>query len=348
MSVRTKAEGQVVRDFTYIKPSGRRLTEYEAVNMYVQIEDGLMGSDGWFVKGHEGRLPWRAESTRLQHPHWFDFRDPAKKWQRTHTRDQAEQERAIERMSADTITSGAVNDIDPSWLQHIVRDHYRVWSFVEYGVFKPFASAQREALSDTLGAVCVFTGLDRLRHAQDIVIWLMDLETSLEGFKDEGGKERWTTDPVYQPARQLIEKLVYGQWDWGELAVATSLVIDPILTEVGVFQLVQRNGAHHGDSVTPFIASTAARDRRWSLGWTESLVKLVTADDVPTAKENRAVLEEWVAEWTPLALEAASALAPIYTRAPRMVVSHDQAMATAQAQQKAILEPLGLGAGVTA
>jgi hypothetical protein len=333
------------RDFTYIRPSGRRLSEYEAVNMYVQVEQGLMGSDGWFVLRADGRTPWCTDSTKLRHPHWFDFRDPAKLWQRVYTRNQAEQERAIERVTEETILRGALADIDKDWLELVIRQHYRVWSFVEYGTFRPWATAQREALSDTLGSVCVFEGLDRLRHAQDIVIWLMELEMQLPGFQDEGGKERWVTEPCYQPTRRLIERLMHDQFDWGELAVATNLVIDPILTEVAVFQLIGRNGSLHGDVVTPFIVSTAQRDRRWSLAWTEALVKMVTEESVPAAKANKELIEDWVCTWTPLALDAAGALAEVYDKVPFKQAPFEQVLAGAQAAQRRILDGLGLLAG---
>src|SRR5207247_2177143 len=106
------------------------------------------------------------------------------------------------------IRSGLLADIDEQWLHEIVRKHYRAWSYAEAGTFRPFATQQREALSDTIAAAMVFEGLDRLRHAQDVVIWLMELEENLPGFKDGDGKGLWTDDPVYQPSRRVIEKLM--------------------------------------------------------------------------------------------------------------------------------------------
>lgn len=337
---------KVDRDFNYIRPAGKRLSEYEAVNMYLQVQDGLFGSDGWFVRGDGGRDPWRASSTRLSHPHWFDFRDPAKLWQRTHTKSRAEEERAIERVTESVVSSGALAAIDPVWREEIVRKHYRVWSFVEYGIFKPFAVAQREALTEMLSSALVFEGLDRLRHAQSIVIWLMELETNVPGFVDEGGKDLWLSDPVYQPARRLVEGIMYDQWDWAELAVATNLVLDPILSEVGLFALLGRNGPFHGDLVTPVIVGTAERDRQWAAGWTGSLVRLVTGDDVPAAKENRMVIEEWIAKWTPMAMAAAEALAPVYASVPRLATPFADVLAGAVAGQRALLEGLGLAVDV--
>jgi hypothetical protein len=122
-------------------------------------------------------------------------------------------------------------------------------------------------------------------------------------------------------------------------------VIDPILTEVAVFQLIGRHGSLHGDVVTPFIVSTAQRDRRWSLAWTEALVKMVTEESVPAAKANKELIEDWVCTWTPLALEAAGPLAEVYDKVPFKQGPFDQVLATAQAGQRRILHDLGLRTG---
>jgi hypothetical protein len=187
---------------------GRRLSEYEAVTCYAQPDPTAFDKEGWFLRTTEGRVAWEQSSTALAHPHWFDFRDPAQQWQRTYVRMQAEQERSIERLCQDEAANGGIRDMDPIWLDQIVQKHYRVWSYFEYAVFRAFAPAQREALSDTLGNVLCFEAVDRVRHAQAIVIYLMELEDNIDGFIDHGSKDIWLTDPIYQPLRLLAEKLM--------------------------------------------------------------------------------------------------------------------------------------------
>jgi hypothetical protein len=79
--------------------------------------------------------------------------------------------------------------------------HYRVWSFFEYGLFRAFSRAQREALSDTLGNALCFEAVDRIRHAQSTVLYLMEFEAQVDGFKDHASKDHWLGDPIYQPLR---------------------------------------------------------------------------------------------------------------------------------------------------
>ena len=337
----SNVEAKAPRDFTYIKPRKRRVSEYEAVTCYTQPDPDVFDKQGWYLRTAEGRTAWRKESTLLRHPHWFDFRDPASHWQRTYVRMQAEQERAIERAVEDGARAGAFRDFDPAWTGDLIGVHYRVWSFFEYGLFRCFAQAQRETLSDTLGNVFCFAGVDRMRHAQAIVIYLMDLEDHIEGFRDGGGKERWLSDPVYQPLRRLTEELMALD-DWAELAIAVHYVVDPIVSALGTSEIIRRHGGFHGDAVTPLIISTTERDRRRNLEWTQEFVRMVTASTVPASAENLAHICEWIARWTPRALAAAEALAPVHAAIPRPLGSFESALGSvrdAQASLVATINP---------
>jgi hypothetical protein len=338
------AFGRQSRDHAYITPRRRRLSEYEAVTCYTQPGPDAFDIEGWFTlgPGPEHRTAWRKESTRLVHPHWWDFRDPSQQWQRTYVRMQAEQERSIERATEDAASAGAFADADAAWLQDIVAGHYRIWSFFEYALFRAFAVGSREALSDTLGNVLCFQGFDHMRHAQAAVLYLMALEESVEGFRDQGAKERWLDDPAYQPMRALAERLMLSTDDWGELAVAVNLVVAPVLAEMSMSQLVRRGGPHRGDSVTPFIVSTTERDRRRNLAYTEELVRMVTAESVEGHAANRDTIVEWIDAWTPPVLEAARALRPVFDRARVDVVTFDDALAGALHGQREVVEALGL------
>ena len=338
------AFGKAPRDHLYIPPRKRRLSEYEAVTCYTQPGPDAFDIEGWFTlgPGPEHRTAWRKESTRLTHHHWWDFRDPAQQWQRTYVRMQAEQERAIERATEDAAEAGAYADLDRGWLDDVIAGHYRIWSFFEYALFRAFAVASREALSDTLGNVLCFQGFDHMRHAQAVVLYLMTLEENIEGFRDQGAKQRWLDDAEYQPMRALAEKLMLGTDDWGELAVAVNLVVAPILSEVMLSQLVRRGGPHRGDSVTPFIISTTERDRRRNLAYTEELVRMVTGENIETAAANRAVIGEWIESWMPMVLEATRALKPVFEKAEVKSVTFDEALAGALQAQRTVMEALGL------
>lgn len=338
--------GKPTRDFTYVASRRRRLSEYEAVTCHTQPDVLTFDAQGWLLRDAQGRPPWVAESTALQHPDWFRFRDPASHWQRTYVRMQAEQERSIARCAEDAAAHGGFADLDSVWIREILGKHYRAWSYAEYGLFRAFAVAQREALSDTLGNVYCFEAFDRMRHAQAIVLHLLELEDYIDGFADDGAKAVWLEDSRYQPLRQLVEELVASN-DWGELAVVANLVFDPILTEVSVSQLVRRFAPFHGDPVTAHLVGTTERDRRRNLAWTQELIRMVTADDVPDRASNTSIIQDWLTAWTPRVREAAHALATLYDVPPLQVARFTEVLTAAETTQRALLERLDLKTEVT-
>ncbi len=337
--------GKPTRDFTYVASRRRRLSEYEAVTCHTQPDVLTFDQVGWMLRDANGRPPWVTESTALHHPNWFAFRDPASHWQRTYVRMQAEQERGIARSVEDAAAHGVLDEFDPVWVREILGRHYRAWSYAEYGLFRAFAVAQRETLSDTLGNVYCFEAFDRMRHAQAIVLHLLELEDHVEGFADDGAKAVWLEDPRYQPTRQLVEELVASN-DWGELAVVTNLVFDPILTEVAVSQLVRRFGPFHGDPVTAHLVGTTERDRRRNLGWTQEMVRMVTDESVPEREKNSEIIRDWITSWTPRVREAARAMADVYDVPPLQVARFDDVLAAAQGTQEQLVEGLPLSVEV--
>ena len=331
------------RELSYIKPAKRRVTEYEAVTLYQQWETGGFDKGAHFIVPADGRAPWRAESTALVHSDWFSFRDPAQLWQRPYVRMQAEQERAIERLTEDTVAAGGFGEVDRAWLDEFIAGHYRVWSFFENGLFRAFAPAQREALSDCLGNALSFQAFDQMRHAQAIVSHLVAIELAVPGVSDAGAKQRWLNDAPYQPLRKLCEQIIVTS-DWCEVAVATNLVVLPLVAEVAVSGLVRRQAPLHQDSVSPYIVSTAERDRRRNVGWTQELVRMVTDARQPAAAANAATLSAWISKWQPRALEAIAGLAPIAAAVPAGAADLKAMTVAAQAAQREMLATVNLAA----
>lgn len=345
MSPATVAEP---RDFIYITPQRRRLSEYEAVNLHVQpsTEAGGWDQEHGYLRTPEGRYAWTPDSTALRHHNWYAFRDPASLWQRTYVRMQAEQERAIARLSEDVVENGSVARIDPAWLSDIVAGHYAVWAYVEWGLFRCLFPAFRETLSDTLSASLLFNTFDRARHSQDIVSMTLAIEQAVPGFQTDDAKRIWLEEPRYQPLRKLIEELIYTVHDWAEKPIVVNLVLDPILGEIGLFRLVGRQAPFHGDALSQLIVSSVDRDRRRNLAWTKELVAMVTADDVADAEHNLEVVQQWLDRWTPRVIEAAEALAPLYELRSSTSESFTEVLADVRAQHSTLITDLGFEATV--
>jgi len=319
--------GKLARDFTFIKPAARRLTEYEALTVHQQPDawgfDKLsanLDDTEWYVLRPDGRTLWSEDSTLLRHHDWYAFRDPAQQWQRTYVRHQEQQETSIARMTEDAALDGTLAALSPGWVRNILCGHYRAWSFFEYALFRCLAPAQREALSDTLGNLLCFQSFDHLRHAQDVVVYLVEMENVNAAVDDDLGKQQWLEAPAYQPARKLAEEIM-ACTDWAELLVGLNLVVGPLLQQMAVSDLVRRGAMHNEDAVAPHIIMTAERDRRRNLIASQAFVRMMTADGSVHAAHNRGVIQSWLDDWSTRADAAARALAPVYDAAPQQGLS---------------------------
>jgi methane monooxygenase component A beta chain/propane monooxygenase small subunit len=237
-------------------------------------------------------------------------------WQRTYTRQQAVEERAVAGLVDSARANGYLTDLDGFWARDILARHYQAYGCLEWGLFLALNRAIRLALSDTLTMMITFTAVDRLRHQQSIAMFGLELEQELGGIPEGLGREAWLGDPVHQPARWVVERLMAAE-DWCEIVVVCGLLVDPLLSTFVGRHFFRRFASVNGDPVTPVIAITAERDRLRFLRAVRALVEMVTADAdrsgraVPAAA-NRAVLQDWLDDWAPPVRAALDAFLPVF------------------------------------
>jgi len=118
-------------------------------------------------------------------------------------------------------------------------------------------------------------------------------------------------DPALQPTRRFVEYLLASR-DWAEIIIAVNLVFEPLVGRLLGNYLMAQQACASGDPVTPLIAETVEADRQGAVGCTAELARFVIANQ----PANRAVIQEWLEYWTPQAVVAAEALAPL-ARHPR-------------------------------
>lgn len=341
------AAAKTARDFTYIKPQRRRLTEYEALTVHMQPDHqafdhprGRIDAPEWYLLREDGTPLWNAASTALRLDDWYAWRDPAQHWQRTYVRHQEQQEGAIERMTEDAALDGSLAELDAAWVRDVLCGHYRAWSFFEYAIFRALAPSQREALSDTLGNALCFQCFDHLRHAQDVICYLVELEHHSAAVDDAAGKRAWMDAAAYQPARRLAEEIMACR-DWAELMLGLNLVVAPLLQQLAVSEVVRRGALPNGDAVAAHIVLTAERDRRRNLAAAQALAELAVDAKNPHAAANRGVIQGWLDDWTRRADAAAVALAPAFDAVPRATTTHAEALARCRKAATDVASTLG-------
>lgn len=308
MSVTSPQAKRQAPVFRYVEPAKRRATQYEEVTLHTQWSPTTYARQGWFCRDGAGNGAWREKTTALECPNWWSYRDPAQMWHQPYVERQASHEDAIETATEAARLSGALADIDPDWLEVLGRE-YAAYRFYEYGLFLALCYVQREAPSDVVATPVVFQSMDRDRHAQAIALYCMDLEESVRGFSDAGARPAWMTDPVLQPGREYVERLMAAR-DWGEILVGLNVVLDPLVSTLFSRRFAARNALRRGDPVTPVILDTVEIDRKRNLTATEELLRvLLTADE-----RNRSTVQGWIATWEPRAVAAARALEPLFER----------------------------------
>ncbi|MDV7246316.1 MULTISPECIES: aromatic/alkene monooxygenase hydroxylase subunit beta [Rhodococcus] len=333
------------RELTYIRPQKRRISEYEAVICHAQPDLDQFDSGGWYLLRPDGLGCQDARTTALKHPNWFEYRDPSSLWQRPYIKLQAQQERSIQGAITSAKANGSFSDIAPGWLD-LVSCYYEAYASFQWGMFKAHAFVTREALSDTLSMTYTFSGMDRLRHQQDIALYSLDLHEHAPGYTEGAGAEAWLNDPVCQGARRLVERLLSLR-DWGEMVLMTNLVVEPLFTALLGSEFFRHLAPLHGDVVIPVIEMTAEADRLRNRTATQALIKLLTADTdrsgrpVPAAR-NRELIQGWVDSWYPDALAAVDAFLPVFDAAPAGSGVGERARQRVVSTTADILEQAGL------
>jgi hypothetical protein len=329
------------REFSYIQPrQGRRATEYEELTLYIQQDPKQFAWAGWPILTPEGRSTWSEDTTAVRSSDWWVFRDPNKTWQRPYVKLQAEQGRALERLIETAKARDLFASCDPIWVQEILARHYAACTFLEYGLFRAFSYAQREALSEVVGNPCVFNAADKIRYAQEISLYGMELAQALPGFSDAEAKTTWLTDPLWQGVRENVERLMVTR-DWAEVIVATNVVFEPLVGELLRVEFFLRCASRNGDSVTPAIVESAEGDWERNRKWTRAFLQFLLEDPSHAAR-NREILQHWIDHWLPFSLTAAQGLAPLFEQPMVKAQSFAEALARVRQAHAALVAEVGL------
>jgi Methane/Phenol/Alkene Hydroxylase len=340
----SEAEGPAIgrRTFTWFEPRGRRPTEYELYTVGQQSTPKEWLRVGWPLHFDDGRDPYVDESTRVRSSRWRDWRDPFQIWQRPYVQVSNFEEQALDRLVPAAMAGDALSGINATWLHEVMGKYYAAWPYAEYGLFLCLCYAVREALADTVMFSLVYEATDKLRHQQDVVRLLLDLQDLDATFSDDHARDAWMSDPALVPVRENIER-IFSLGDWGEMVVAINLAFEPLVGALVKDEFLARNASHNGDPVTSIILAAARRDTERHLGTTTDLVRFLASDpDFGTA--NRRVLSEWVRHWTQESGKAAEAASALFQTSGITVVDKaDVALARVTGAQTALVQEVGIG-----
>lgn len=298
------------RRFVYYKPRKRRPTTYEDVTIDIQPYEDRYLKQGFLMLMPDGSPNYTAEKSRLRCSDWNRITDANEEYERAfYQRQQAIEEQF--RRTLDTAKARqSFETLDPAW-KNVLETHLSAFKHAEYGLgMFSFATMQREALTIMLNNIFTVQSAEKLRFAQDVIIYMMELAEQVPGFREDRGREAWLSAPEWQGVRKNVEN-INAATDWGEQWLAINLIYEPLVGQLFRSRFIMLFGPQNGDFVTPVLVSTAEADHDRNVRTTIEAFKVLLSDpDYGTT--NRNAVEEWVEKYIPLSVAAAKALAPLW------------------------------------
>ncbi|MEP6653276.1 MAG: hypothetical protein ABJA82_07955 [Myxococcales bacterium] len=252
----------------------------------------------WYVRHQTG--------SPLLHPRWEEFEDPRATTYGSYVRMQREQEAYLARVFAPTAVADGAGALPADWLR-ILDATFSPLRFVFHGFQMAAAYVGQMAPSGRIAVAALFQAADEVRRIHGIARRLGQLRDQLRGQPREqspdfgaDGRERWQSDPCWQPMRRAVETLLIT-YDWGEALVALNVCLKPMVDHLFTAEFAigaERQGDHADAQMLRSFADDCAWQRAWTM---RLLLGRATAGGDPVAR--------WVARWRPLAEEAAVAAA---------------------------------------
>ncbi|HEY0451412.1 aromatic/alkene monooxygenase hydroxylase subunit beta [Actinophytocola sp.] len=332
--------GSKSRSYNYFKPQKLRATMYEDVTMDVQPDPDRHLTQGWIYGFADGPGGYPKEWTELKSDDWHKFLDPNGEWEQTIYRNNANTVRQIQRNLENAKNANAYAAWAPGWVRFI-EQHIGAWMHAEHGLgMHVFLSEQRSAPTNMINNAIAVNCVHKLRFAQDLALYNLDLSESHIEFDGTVHRKVWQSDPVWQPVRENVEQLT-AIGDWAESLFAANIVFEQLVGVLFRSHLVMQISARNGDYVTPTLVGAGEHDYNRDLGYSRALFKMLTSD--PTnADHNKATLQGWLDRWVPVSVRAAQELQPIWSQPAEKVVSFADSWTAARSSFSTLLGELGL------
>ncbi len=287
---------QPLKTWSHLAARRRKPSEYEIVsaNLHYTTDrpdapfelDPNMPLALWFKK--------YRNASPLKHADWNAFRDPDEMIYRTYNMLQDGHENYVYGLFDQFSARGHDAMLERAWAQQLAR-LYTPSRYLTHTLQMGAAYLCQIAPASTISNCYTYQTADSLRWLTHTAYRTKELSKTF-GDLGFGDKERgvWETDPAWQGFRELAEKALVA-YDWAEGFVALNLVLRPAYEET-ILRALGQAGRHNGDTLLGLLTDAQLADAERHRRWTGALVKLALQEE-----GNRAVLQAWLAKWTPLA-----------------------------------------------
>jgi propane monooxygenase small subunit len=239
--------------------------------------------------------------------------------------------------------AGAYSHWSPTWTR-FVADNIGAWMHAEHGLgMHVFVAAQRSAPTNMINNAMAVNSAHKLRFAQDLALYNLDLSDAVEGFDGKAHQAVWRDAAPWQGVRENVERLT-AIGDWAEALFATNAIFEPLVGVLFRSDLVMQIAARNGDYITPTVVGAGENDYNRDLRYTRALLALLVRDD-KYGDENREVLQTWLQRWVPLSVRAARELQPIWSQPLERAITFADSWTAATDDFRTLLAEFGLTVG---
>jgi toluene monooxygenase system protein E len=281
-------------------------TEYEIVTSKLLCYTG----EGFTGKRFELDVPLKAWYRRYQEESplvctsWEKFRDPRETTYTKYTGLQRDKEIFVDGILDEIELTGYDASLRPAWL-HLLSRLVAPFRYPGHG-FQMIASyIGQMAPGGRITIVAALQSADEMRRIQRIAYRIRQLQQIYPGFAADS-KTLWQTDSMWQPLREVVEKLLIA-YDWAESFAGLSLVLKPLVDELFMKSLSDL-ALSQDDYLLGRIFYSLNEDCQWHRQWSESLVRVAIEDNI----RNKDTIQGWINRWYPLAARAVDAFSPVF------------------------------------
>ena len=294
------------KTYWHLLQQKRMPTEYEIVTSKLLCYTG----EGFTGKRFELDVPLQDWYKRFQQDSpltctsWEKFRDPRETTYTKYTEIQKDKEIFVDGILEEIDASSYDAQISLPWRQVLSRVVAPL-RYPGHGLQMLAAYFGQMAPSGRIVITAALQAGDEMRRVQRIAYRVRQLQQLHRGFASDS-QALWQTDPLWQPLRFAIEKLLIC-YDWAESFVGLNLVLKPLMDELLMTHLSDL-ALREGDHLLGQIFYSLNEDCRWHQAWSQALTRMVIEDN----SNNRGTIQAWIEKWYPVAGRAVQAFAPVF------------------------------------
>ena len=281
-------------------------TEYEIVTSKLLCYTG----EGFTGKRFELDVPlldWYKrfqQDSALTCTSWENFRDPRETTYTKYTDIQRNKEIFVDGILEEIETTGYDRRISPRWL-HVLSRVLAPLRYPGHGLQMLASYIGQMAPSGRIVITAALQSADEMRRVQRIAYRVRQIQEFYPDFATDS-KALWETDPLWQPLRIAIEKLLVC-YDWAESFVGLNLVLKPLVDELFMNHFSDL-ALREGDYLLGRVFYSLNEDCRWHREWSQALTRMVIEDN----SHNTGTIQSWIDKWHPVAAHAMQAFAPVF------------------------------------